>query len=271
MLVEKLSMKHLVTLLLWGLSLSFGFSQTPNEYPDYTCAANTLSMNHRLCMDMTEVSGLMYQTFLDDLKAEYGSKSKEFTSNLPDFRTWEKLFPGMTMDEISRSFLEDESFALMPAVGISYEQAQRFCDWRTAKFKEELSKMDPEERARFPKDFKFRLPTAKEWARIRFMQQDKRMLKRIEKTSANNLKVYKIKKNKLLNNNLRISHIYQTQDPKLGMFNLFDNVAEMTSEKGVAMGGSWALANEGNRFDRKFNYAVPESWLGFRCLFEIIE
>ena len=264
-------MKKPVILLLLVTGLSYARAQTPNEYEDYTCAGNTLTMNFRLCMDMTEVSGLMYRSFLEDMQAKHGKTSREFADNLPDFRTWETLFPGKTMDEISRLFLEEDELALMPVVGISYEQAKRFCDWRTERFKEELSKMDPDERARFPKNFKFRLPTAKEWARIRFMQQDKRMLKQMDKMSANNLKVFKMKKNKLLNNNLRIAHIYNTSDPKIGLYNLFDNVAEMTAEKGVAMGGSWRLANDEMRFDREFKYAVPAAWLGFRCIFEIID
>ena len=103
------------------------------------------------------------------------------------------------------------------------------------------------------------------------MYQDKGMQKNIEKTAKNNMKVFKFKKNTLVNNNLKIEHVFSTQDPKNGMFNLFTSVAEMTSEKGVAMGGSWQLGNEEQKYDRKYNYAVPASWLGFRCIFEIIE
>lgn len=268
-------MKHLFIFAL--LLVSF----VPDPQPDcatcqqqdkaYICAGNTLAMNFRLCMDMTEVSGLMYKTFLEDMKSKHGDGSKEYINNLPDFRKWEELFPGKTMAEISRLFLEDDEFALMPIVAISYEQAVNFCDWRTQKFKEELATMDPKKRAAFPKDFKFRLPTAKEWARIRFMYQDKGMQKNIEKTAKNNMKVFKFKKNTLVNNNLKIEHVFKTQDPKNGMFNLFNSVAEMTSEKGVAMGGSWQLGNEARKYDRKYNYSVPAAWLGFRCIFEIIE
>ena len=111
----------------------------------------------------------MYKTFLEDMKVKHGDGSKEYVNNLPDFRKWEELFPGKTMAQISRLFLEDDAFALMPVVAVSYEQAVRFCDWRTEKFKEELAEMDPKKRAMFPKDFKFRLPTQKEWARMRFM------------------------------------------------------------------------------------------------------
>lgn len=268
-------MKYLFAFILLFLGIPYG---TDNEClscqkqdNDYTCAANTLSMNFRLCMDMTEVSGLMYKTFLEDLRADYGPDSREYVSNLPDFSKWEELFPGKTLDTLSQMFFEDEVFALMPIVAVSYEQAVNFCNWRTERFKEELSEMSPEDRARFPKDFKFRLPTPKEWARMRFMVQQKGMLKQVEKTAKNNLKVFKFKKNELLGEHPKLEHIYANQDPKLGMFNLFDNVAEMTSEEGVALGGSWKLANKSQDFEKSFNYTAPEAWLGFRCIFEIIE
>ena len=268
-------MKYTLTLFL----LLVGIAPIPQtaciecrtQSKPYNCAGNTLPMNSRLCMDMTEVSGQMYKAFLEDMKVTYGDGSKEYINNLPDFRKWEELFPGNTMAVISRQFLEDDVYALMPIVAVSYEQAVKFCDWRTQKFKDELATMDPKRRAAFPKDFKFRLPTAAEWARIRFMNQEKAMLKEIDKTAKATSKAYKLKKNTTLNNNLKISNIFSTQDQKTGLFNLFDNVAEMTSERGIAMGGSWRLANQESKYDREFNYAVPSAWLGFRCIFEIIE
>jgi len=268
-------MKHLFTIALLLVSLvpnvNTDCTSCQQQDKEYTCAGNTLSMNHRLCMDMTEVSGLMYKSFLEDMKVKYGDGSKEYINNLPDFRKWEDLFPGKTMAQISRLFLETDAYALMPVVAVSYKQAVEFCDWRTQKFKEELAAMDPKKRAAFPKDFKFRLPTQKEWARMRFMYQEKGMLKRIDKTAKNNMKVFKFKKNIALNNNLKIEHIYNVQEPKSGMYNVFNSVAEMTSEKGVAMGGSWRLGNDEKKYDRTYNYAVATSWLGFRCIFEIIE
>ena len=268
-------MKYIFTLVLLLAGLTPGRQtdciECQQQDKVYNCAGNTLAMNSRLCMDMTEVSGQMYKTFLEDMKVTYGDGSKEYVNNLPDFRIWEELFPGKTMAQISRQFLEDDTFALMPIVAVSYEQAVKFCAWRTERFKKELAAMDPKKRAVFPKDFVFRLPTPKEWARIRFMYQEKGMMKQIDKTAKITMKGYKMKKNETLNNNLKIGHVFANQQPKVGLFNLFDNAAEMTSEKGVAMGGSWILGNEAAKYDRKYNYAEPTAWLGFRCIFEILE
>ena len=268
-------MKYILTLalLLAGMTtdLQPECIECRQQGGTYNCAGNTLTMNSRLCMDMTEVSGQMYKAFLEDMKVKHGDGSKEFINNLPDFRKWEEVFPGKTMAQMSRLFLEDDIFALMPIMAVSYDQAVKFCEWRTQKFKEELAAMEPRERAAFPKDFKFRLPTAKEWSLIRFMYQENGMLKQIDKTVKATSKAYKLKKNTTLNNNLKISSIFSNQNEKTGLFNLFDNVAEMTSERGVAMGGSWRLTNKESKYDRQFNYASASAWLGFRCIFEIIE
>ncbi|MDH5598013.1 MAG: formylglycine-generating enzyme family protein [Cyclobacteriaceae bacterium] len=54
-----------------------------------------------------------------------------------------------------------------------------------------------------------------------------------------------------------------------GLYNIFGGVAEMSSEKGVAKGGSFAhWVNEGFA-GKQQSYSGPEGWLGFRCVFEI--
>ncbi len=265
--------------LVLTLILISGFS-APRSHPcnscqkqdqQYNCAGNTLSMNFRLCMDISEVSGLMYKTYLEDLRTTHGDESPEYISKLPDFQKWTAVFPGMTREAIATKFFDTDDFALAPMIAVTYEQAVAFCDWRTEQFKKELSQMSKEDRAQFPKDFRFRLPTAKEWGRIRFMTQTKGMVKNIQKVTAGTTKAYKLKKNTLLNGDSQLAHVYREMDPKLAMYNLFNNVAEMTSEPGIAMGGSWQQGNKAKRFDQKFSYEGAEAWLGFRCIFEIIK
>ena len=238
---------------------------------EYYCALNTFAMNNRLCMDLTEVPSMVWKTFLKEMKTEYGAGSEEYNSNIPDFKLWEVLFPSMTSSEISRIFMEEETFNLMPIVGVSYEQVLAFCKWREKLLQKELDAMDPDLRARFPKKFIFRLPTNKEWARIRFMKQEKKMLKQMDNMVKKNMKFFKIEKNDVMNDSQRAGHIYQTKTDYLGLYNIFDNVAEMTSEKGIAMGGSWNEGNEESKYNKEFTYQGAQSWLGFRCVFEIVE
>lgn len=237
----------------------------------YICASNTLAMNFRLCIDMAEVSGRMYKIYLVDLKTQYGENSVEFTSNLPNWKLWEELYPGKTAAEISELFFGTTTFALAPMVGIGYDQAVKFAAWRTEAFKKELDSMDESERTNFPKKFEFRLPTPAEWSRMRFMTQEKGMLKQVDKIAAAYEKEFKTSKNDILNSSSKVHDIFSSMDRKLGLFGLHDNVAEMTSEKGVAMGGSWKNKSTQADFTKKSEYTGPQAWLGFRCIFEIIE
>ncbi len=238
---------------------------------DYYCAQNTLAMNFRLCMDVTEVPSMLWKSFLIDMKAQYGEGSEEYQSNFPDFKLWEQLFPGLTSSELSRKFFNEEVFDLMPIIGVSFEQVQHFLNWRKDFFQKELDNMDPDMRANFPENFKFRLPTNKEWARIRFMTQEKRMMKRLDKVASGNMKFFKLKKNDLLLNSYKVGHIYKNKHELVGLYNLFDNVAEMTSEKGLAMGGSWKEKNDASVWTNEYSYEGAQPWLGFRCIFEIVK
>ncbi len=237
----------------------------------YICASNTLAMNFKLCMDMAEVSGRMYKIYLLDLKKEYGATGTEYTANLPDWKLWEQLYPEKTAAEISELFFETTTFALAPMVGVSYDQAVKFAAWRTEAFKKELDSMDERDRADFPKKFEFRLPTPAEWSRMRFMTQEKGMLKQVDKIASAYEKEFKTSKNDVLNSSSKVHDVFSAMDQKLGLFGLHDNVAEMTSEQGIAMGGSWMNKSAQADFTKKSEYSAPQAWLGFRCIFEIIE
>lgn len=257
--------------------LFFGYtSNSKKEYTkcdqdrQYICAANTLAMNYRYCMDISEVSGRMYKAFLLDMKKQHGAGSQEYIANMPNWKLWEELYPGKTSSKISKMFFETSTFALAPVVGVTYAQAVKFTEWRTAAFQKELNKMNKRDRANFPKNFEFRLPTPAEWSRMRFMSQEKGMLKEVERIADEYNKEFKIKRNDLLKSNYKVQSVFSEMDEKLGLFNLHDNVAEMTSDKGVAMGGSWKSKSNGD-FNKKSEYNGAQAWLGFRCVFEILE
>lgn len=247
-------------------------TRSPNvQDSPYLCAANTLAMNGRLCVDITEVPGYMYKDYLASASESESTYSADFIARKPDFGKWRDIFDSMEEEQIENKFFESDEFALMPIIGISRKQAEDFCAWRTKMFQAELDKMSKRERAQFPKKFRFRLPTANEWSRIRFLTQEKRMMKQLDKIANGNLKAFKFSKAKVMRDSETISHIYNVKDAKVGFFNLFDNVAEMTSEEGIAVGGSWFRPNTEENYQQTFEYSAPAAWLGFRCVFEIID
>lgn len=238
---------------------------------DYNCAPNTLPINPRICIGVSETPAYMYKDYLAWLGENEGMKSANFKAAVPDYSKWKNLFSNLSVEKINERFINSDQLALMPIVGITKAQAEAYCKWKTEDFKAQLEQMSKRERAQFPQEFKFRLPTANEWGRMRFLMQEKAMMKRLKKMANSNRNAFKSSKSKLMRDNERITDIYTEMHEKLGFYNLFSNVSEMTSEDGQAIGGSWHKPNEKEDFKQVFEYEGAEAWLGFRIIFEIIK
>lgn len=71
------------------------------------------------------------------------------------------------------------------------------------------------------------------------------------------------------------------EDPKFGnpyskpnnlnVYDMIGNVAEMTAQKGIAKGGSWAHRLNESSISSELYYEEPTSWLGFRCICEVVK
>ena len=238
---------------------------------EYLCASNTLPINSRLCIDISEVPAFVYKDYMASIAETYGRDSDEFMAAEPDYELWTTVFEGTTAEELKNKFIASDDLALMPIMGISFEQAVSFAEWRTEAMEKYLNELSKNEREAFPKKFKFRLPTENEWARIRFLIQDKRMLKQLAKIAKTNESSFKLSKSDLMNSSKHLKPVYHQSAEDIGFFNVFGNVAEMTSTKGVAMGGSWSDPNTGKVFTRSFTYEGPSTAVGIRMIFEIIE
>jgi formylglycine-generating enzyme required for sulfatase activity len=149
------------------------------------------------------------------------------------------------------------SFIGLPITGITYEQAERFCAWRTKEI--EKNKMV------------CRLPTPFEWEEI---AKNGLVGTKITDTLTNSKCPtfnYKIKcqcdKDSVFG---KLNAIAYWMPDKNGLFDLFGNVSEMTSEKGVSKGGNYGLYAEQCKYDLSQHYEKPEKWLGFRCIVVVI-
>ena len=266
-------MNYGIILFFWLLFSLLNGDECPECHQDkeYLCAANTLPINSRICIDISEVPTFFYKDYLAAKAETFGTNSEQFARLLPDFKIWKTLLPHLSEEEIKSKFFESDELALMPLVGITLEQAEAFCEWRTEAFKAELNNMKPQDRVNFPKSFVFRLPTAAEWGRLRFLYQDKKMMKRLAKIANSNRSAFKSDKSVAMKKMKWVEDVYAVQHEPVGFFNLFGNVAEMTAEPGVAVGGSYHDGNTKNEFQKIFNYEGAQAWLGIRCVFEIID
>ena len=265
-------------LTIWFLALAISLigetndsCSTCEQEHQYLCASNTLPINSRLCIDVSEVPAHVYKDYMASVAAEFGTDSDEFKASEPDYRLWAEVFDGASAEDLREKFIGSDELALMPIMGISFEQANALAEWRTKAMTAYLNEMSKSERAAFPKKFKFRLPSENEWARIRFLIQDKKMLKQLDKIAKTNEASFKLSKSDLMNNNPKMKPIYFKAAEDIGFYNVFGNVAEMTDTDGIAMGGSWKDANTGKVFTKSFKYEGASSAVGVRMIFEIIE
>ncbi|MDZ4747619.1 MAG: SUMF1/EgtB/PvdO family nonheme iron enzyme [Saprospiraceae bacterium] len=143
----------------------------------------------------------------------------------------------------------------IPIVGISFAQANKFCEWResvvnkskTVKIKVCLPTIDIYEMVIENKDS---------------ITQNKCYLQ--NSLNCNGLQVTKAKEHKYLDKSLLRADSYYPSD--LGLYCLQGNASEMTDMKGIAMGGSFKDYARESFKDKKQMYTKPEDWLGFRCL-----
>ncbi len=145
----------------------------------------------------------------------------------------------------------------LPVTGVTYEQVNNFCHWRTKV--EGLGKLI------------FCLPTPEEWTNFA-----KQGLSDIEKVNNSrdslvngNCATYNYKIKCECDKDFSFGKLMGPAlfgPNKYGAYDVFGNVSEMTSVKGISKGGNFKLyANKCHPDSIQF-YTKPEIWLGFRCI-----
>ncbi|MEA3494743.1 MAG: SUMF1/EgtB/PvdO family nonheme iron enzyme [Bacteroidota bacterium] len=192
----------------------------------------TVQISDNLYIDKTEISNFAWQEYLIWLKGEYGIDSEKYKNGLPDKKVWSSLYK--TEFKLIPTNQEIREY---PIVGIDYEQAIKYCKWRTFVVNK-----------KYEKNFNvnYRLPTKEEYI------------------SGQNIENLKNKK-KYFNPK---TQLYKLPDKIKGKHTIFlsTNVSEMTNEKGKAYG-----ANFSDTSNLIKDYSDAEIWLGFRCVAQIVE
>lgn len=106
---------------------------------------------------VTDDGQIMRQTITRPLSSEYDFLNTYIVAVYPDESCWVKDFPNSINDRYARLYFNHPAYDNHPVVGVSWEQANAFCAWRSDLFRKNL---DPNV-AMFTEDF--RLPTEMEW------------------------------------------------------------------------------------------------------------
>lgn len=206
----------------------------------------------------TEVSNTDYNAFLADVKLSGNRQLMDLVQ--PDTKQWEVICSNKAL--VTR-YHTQKIYADYPVVNVSYEAAVEYCKWLTEKTNKESSGNVT---------YEFRLPTRAEW--IRAAEGNIHNVA----YSWGGPEAYNSKGELLCQCNRTTAHkglfdmmtytcpTVSYEANSIGLYNMNGNVAEMISEKGIAVGGSWASKDSEVKNESTMSYQAPSPLIGFRPL-----
>ncbi len=227
----------------------------------------TVKINDSLYFDKYEINNLAWREMIAYINQIEKGGIKTSLLN-PDSTVWKDSIISDYYIPFEQAYSHHPSFNNYPVVGITYEQAGAYCEWRSKVVNERFTL-----KSHVNKKMKYRLPTIEEWE---YAAAGKLNLEQYplgyEKTMYK--KYYKIGNVIYDNKNRNIVVYTSTVDGfypnKYGIKNMIGNVSEMTATKGISKGGNFTLTLEESKIKNKQHYTKPEVWLGFRCVCEIV-
>ena len=215
-----------------------------------------------------EITNDHYNKFLEELKASGNEKDYQIAAIQRE--QWTQV----GKDCIDSVYDTHPTYRLYPVVNISYEAAELFCQWLTSKLKD--------------KNWEFRLPTKEEWIYAAqcgrqglsavyswgfpFLRNNEGMPmgcyhalgdESIHKTE-NGYEIISPEPD-IRNYFVLMMAPSQSFYPNdWGLYNMSGNVAEMISEKGIAMGGSWHDPGYDVGTESAQSYTCASPIIGFR-------
>ncbi len=269
-------MKWVLSVFALFFLVAFGTIKS-SIYKKTKTPPGTVKLNDSLFIDETEIANVHWREFIYALE-NIEKDSIGAINNLPDTTVWAKDTT-ITFDIRYDYYFRHPSFNYRPVVGVTYEQAVAFCEWRTNAVNR-LFEREPKQNPFQGKKYRYRLPTIEEWEVAAsgkldvniypygFEQMVNKKGQRYANT--NDTSTYVYDKLKVKNMQNYPSNVETYLGNSIGAFNMIGNVSEMIATKGVAKGGNFNLILDSCKIKNEQYYTKPEAWLGFRCICEII-
>lgn len=231
-------------------------------------APGTVCLNDTLAMDATEISVNNWNEYQFWLKQKFGEKSQEVKNSEPNKTVWKDTL-GLSLRKL---YFDHPAYLKHPMVGITKEQAEAYCQWRTERVNEFIfykitkNKPHPDSIYTIPSYYIYRLPKPEEFE-LAANFGNKKSTER------------KIKKGKIMPGNFAESRdilmreaityttsVWRFTPNKKKIYNLYGNVSEMTSEDGKAFGGSFRTSYHAINPQFLQGYTYVSNTVGFRCV-----
>lgn len=153
-----------------------------------------------------------------------------------------------------------------PIVGITYFQAWCYCQEQNERYLEELEpELDPEEPVTRPKVI-FDLPDPDLLDRLLGTRDSTNGECALFNYACEPCQHAPTGRDAFIRPGREVNPVYGYGPDWRGLYNLRGNAAEMTSEPGVAKGGSYAHPAKDALPGAVQRYEAPQPWLGFRCI-----
>ncbi len=223
-----------------------------------------VKVGENLFVDDTEITNNEYRQFLDDLKTQ--GKTDLYQKYYPDTTVWRI---SESNEVFVKLYFPHPAFDNYPVVGVSYEAAVYFCEWRTDYYNKNLKNNIAL--------IKFRLPSKAEWESMAKSNQEKAELaggwQQSTDSKSGNKKFnyylfnYKTSDTEYFKDGfLYTSPVKSYAASSNKVFDLAGNVEEMVQEQGIAKGGSWYQDESFIKISKDDTYIKPTAWIGFRCV-----
>ncbi len=223
----------------------------------------TIKLNDSLFIDVAPVDNLMYLEFVKSLKnfwsleaheelkelnnfgIDIKSIEKKFNSKLTEFNLDELIKEELTIAALTKNnrYFNHPKYSKYPVVNISINDAELYCKWRTdmVKLNWAIKSKIKDERAQYPSNIKYRLPTVLEFEEaLKFFGYSKNKYKGDKNTP---IKPYRIK--------------YKKKYKKAIL--LKSNISEYTLDS-IPFDTNWRNSDY---------FEKPNDYTGFRCVCEI--
>lgn len=265
------SMKRLAYLSVLVIGATLSFTMPPVKG---ILKKNFGKVSEHLYVSKYEVSNKEYIEFLQDIQLKGGSQLYEL--HLPDTSSWLKIDTGF--QPFVKYYFRHSSYANYPIVGVSYESALAYCKWYEEKINTALS----------GQQFHCRLLSTTEWMNAATGGDNSRTYPWGTGFIQNNRKAYlcNFKHTNFIFDSLTRKYI-EVDIPvyketltatapvnsyfpnSYGLYNMSGNVAEMTSEKGIAKGGGFKDPAYLVQVKPEKVYKTPQADIGFRIALEL--